>query len=204
MSKRKKRYIIIIIILVCVIFFMIHFMKYDFLQEDLLFFQFLNSQNQSKDISNTKKQVVEKEETNINTKMIFFDVQYQKTKIKALNLTETVDNKTLVYEKIAPGTSGGFEIVLNANQEMNYQIAFESENEKPTNLQFYTLTDNKRYMTLEELGENLAGTILAHEEKTIPVYWEWKYETSQEQDKQDTVEAKKMREYYFLIYVQGY
>ena len=170
MSKRKKRYIIIIIILVCVIFFMINFMKYDFLQEDLLFFQFLNSQNQSKDISNTKKQVVEKEETNINTKMIFFDVQYQKTKIKALNLTETVDNKTLVYEKIAPGTSGGFEIVLNANQEMNYQIAFESENEKPTNLQFYTLTDNKRYMTLEELGENLAGTILAHEEKTIPVW----------------------------------
>lgn len=204
MSKRKKRYIIMIIILVCVIFFMIHFMKYDFLQEDLLFFQFLSSKNQSKDISNMKKQVVEKEETNINTKMIFFDVQYQKTKINALNLTETVDNKTLVYEKIAPGTSGGFEIVLNANKDMNYQIAFESENEKPTNLQFYTLADNKRYMTLEELGENLAGTILAHEEKTITVYWEWKYETSQEQNKQDTVEAKKMREYYFLIYVQGY
>ena len=137
MSKRKKRYIIMIIILVCVIFFMIHFMKYDFLQEDLLFFQFLSSKNQSKDISNMKKQVVEKEETNINTKMIFFDVQYQKTKINALNLTETVDNKTLVYEKIAPGTSGGFEIVLNANKDMNYQIAFESENEKPTNLQFY-------------------------------------------------------------------
>ena len=204
MQKRKKRYIIIMIILVCIIFFMINFIRYDFLQEDLLFFQFLSSRNQSKDISNVRKQVVENEETNINAKTIFFDVQYQKTTIKALNLTETLDNKTLVYEKIAPGTSGEFEIVLNANQNMNYKIAFESENEKPTNLQFYTTNEEKRYATLENLGEILTGKILRNEEKIIPVYWEWKYETSQGQNKQDTLEAKKIREYHFLIYVQGY
>ena len=204
MQKRKKRYIIIMIILVCIIFFMINFIRYDFLQEDLLFFQFLSSRNQSKDISNVRKQVVENEETNINAKTIFFDVQYQKTTIKALNLTETLDNKTLVYEKIAPGTSGEFEIVLNANQNMNYKIAFESENEKPTNLQFYTTNEEKRYATLENLGEILTGKIIKKKKKIIPVYWEWKYETTQGQNKQDTLEAKKIREYHFLIYVQGY
>ena len=104
MQKRKKRYIIIIIILVCIIFYMINSMKYNFLQEDVIFFQFLNSKNQSRGISNTKKEIVEeikKEETTVNTKTIFFHVQYKNTKMKAINLTDTVDNETLVYEKIA-------------------------------------------------------------------------------------------------------
>lgn len=183
-----------------------HFTIYDFLQEDVIFFQFLNSKNQSRGISNTKKEIVEeikKEETTVNTKTIFFHVQYKNTKMKAINLTDTVDNETLVYEKIAPGTSGGFEILLNANQNMSYKIEFESKNEKPNNLQFYTKEGGKRYSTLEELGENLTGEILENEEEIVPIYWEWKYETNQEQNKQDTLEAKKMREYHFLIYVQG-
>ena len=206
MQKRKKRYIIIIMILVCIIFYMINSMKYDFLQEDVIFFRFLNSKSQSRGISNTKKEIVEeikKEETTVNTKTIFFHVQYKNTKMKAINLTDTVDNETLVYEKIAPGTSGGFEILLNANQNMSYKIEFESKNEKPNNLQFYTKEGGKRYSTLEELGENLTGEILENEEEIVPIYWEWKYETNQEQNKQDTLEAKKMREYHFLIYVQG-
>ena len=49
----------------------------------------------------------------------------------------------------------------------------------------------------------LTGEILENEEEIVPIYWEWKYETNQEQNKQDTLEAKKMREYHFLIYVQG-
>ena len=208
MQKVKKRYIIIIIILVCIILFIINSIKYDFLQEDLLFFQFLNSSNESRNISKIDNEVIEekieKEETNINVKTIYFHVQYQNRKLKTFNLTDTVDNKTLVYEKIAPGTSGRFDILLNSNQNMNYKIVFESENEKPTNLQFYTLEDNKKYTTLEELGENLTGTILKNEQKNIPVYWEWIYEANQEQNKQDTLEAKRIREYHFLIYVQGY
>ena len=208
MQKVKKRYIIIIIILVCIILFIINSIKYDFLQEDLLFFQFLNSSNESRNISKIDNEVIEekieKEETNINVKTIYFHVQYQNRKLKTVNLTDTVDNKTLVYEKIAPGTSGRFNILLNSNQNMNYKIVFESENEKPTNLQFYTLEDNKKYTTLEELGENLTGTISKNEQKNIPVYWEWIYEANQEQNKQDTLEAKRIREYHFLIYVQGY
>ena len=209
MKKRKKRYVIIMMILVCIIFFVMNFTKYDFLQEDLLFFQFLNSKSQSEDISQTEKKVMEEniqkvEASSIHIKTIEFDVQYQNSTMKALNLADTVDNQTLVYEKIAPGTSGKFDIVLHSNQNMNYQIAFESKNEKPTHLQFYTLGDGKKYATLEELGKHLMGKILENEEKIIPIYWEWGYETNTEQNIQDTLDAKKMREYDFLIYVQGY
>ena len=207
MKQKKKRYVIIIL-LVCIIFLIIHFTRYTFLQEDLLFFQFLNSRSQSEDISQKEKKVMEeniqKTDANIQIEKLYFDVQYKNSKIKALNLADTVDNQTLVYEKIAPGTSGKFDIVLHSNQNMNYQIAFKSENEKPSNLQFYTLENEKKFDTLEELGENLMGKILENEEKIIPVYWKWGYEANAQQNIQDTLDAKNMREYHFLIYVQGY
>ena len=208
MQKRKKRYSVIIIILVCIIFLIINSMKYEFLQEDLLFFQIFNSENQSTISVNTEKDTiieeVNKEETSIDIKNIYFNVRYQNTQLRALNLKETIDNKTLVYEKIAPGTKGSFNIVLNTNKNMNYKIVFESKNEKPSNLQFYTSQDNKKYATLEELGEKLVGRIIKKEEKVIPIYWEWVYEISEEQNKKDTLEATKIKEYNFFIYVQGY
>ena len=205
MKKGKKRYIMITIIFVCIILFIINFMRYEFLQEDLLFFQFFNSGNQSESKVNGKKDVVEEfTERGTSIKMISFHIQYQNRKLKALNLSDTVDNKTLVYEKIAPGTSGRFDILLTSNEDLNYKIEFESKSEKPTNLQFYTSENEKSYHSLEELGEDLTGIVLRKEEKTIPVHWKWEYEISEEQDKQDTLEAKKIREYDFLIYVQGY
>lgn len=205
MKKGKKRYIMITIIFVCIILFIINFMRYEFLQEDLLFFQFFNSGNQSESKVNGKKDVVEEfTERGTSIKMISFHIQYQNRKLKALNLSDTVDNKTLVYEKIAPGTSGRFDILLTSNEDLNYKIEFESKSEKPTNLQFYTAENEKSYHSLEELGEDLTGIVLKKEEKTIPVHWKWEYEISEEQDKQDTLEAKKIREYDFLIYVQGY
>ncbi len=209
MKNRKKQYMIVIIIFICLIFLIMHFTIYDFLQEDVIFFQFFNSKNQSKNISdNTNESKIKEgrnqEETSINTKSIFFNVQFQHTKLKAVDLMETIDEKTLVYEKIAPGTSGRFDIILHANQNMNYQIQFESKNEKPSNLFFYSTEEEKIYYTLEELGENLTGKLLKNEEKTIPIYWKWKYETDENQDEQDTLEARKIREYHFLIYVQGY
>lgn len=204
MKNGKKRYIMITIIFVCIILFIINFMRYEFLQEDLLFFQFLNSRNQSESKINGKKDVVEEfSEKGTSLKMISFHIQYQNRKLKALNLSDTADNKTLIYEKIAPGTSGRFDILLTSNEDLNYKIEFESKSEKPTNLQFYTSENGKSYHSLEELGEDLTGRVLRKEEKTIPVHWKWEYEISEEQDKQDTLEAKKIREYDFLIYVQG-
>ena len=191
-----------IIIFMCIILGLISFIKYDFLQEDLLFFQFFNSRNPSDNIAKEGINENTKEETKI--KVMYFTVQHKDKKLKALNLKDTVDNKTLVYEKIAPGTSGRFDILLISNEDLNYKIEFESKSEKPTNLQFYTSENGKSYHSLEELGEDLTGRVLRQEEKTIPVHWKWEYEISEEQDKQDTLEAKKIREYDFLIYVQGY
>lgn len=189
-------------IFMCIILGVISFIKYDFLQEDLLFFQFFNSKNSSDNIAKEGINENTKEETKI--KVMYFTVQHKDKKLKALNLKDTVDNKTLVYEKIAPGTSGRFDILLISNEDLNYKIEFESKSEKPTNLQFYTSENGKSYHSLEELGEDLTGRVLRQEEKTIPVHWKWEYEISEEQDKQDTLEAKKIREYDFLIYVQGY
>ncbi len=205
MKKNKKRYVMIIMIFMCIILFIINFMRYEFLQEDLLFFQFFNSKDQSESKINGKKDVVEEfTERGTSIKIISFHIQYQNRKLKALNLKDTVNNKTLIYEKIAPGTSGRFDILLTSNKDLNYKIEFESKSEKPTNLQFYTSENGKSYHTLEELGEDLTGMVLRKEEKTIPVYWKWEYEISEEQNKQDTLEAEKIREYHFLIYVQGY
>ena len=205
MKKSKKRYVMIIMIFMCIILFIINFMRYEFLQEDLLFFQFFNSKEQSESILHKEKEEIEEssgKETKI--KVIYFDMKNQNKTLKALNLKDTVNNKTLVYEKIAPGTSGRFDILLTSNKDLNYKIEFESKSEKPTNLQFYTSENGKSYHTLEELGEDLTGMVLRKEEKTIPVYWKWEYEISEEQNKQDTLEAEKIREYHFLIYVQGY
>lgn len=214
--KKKKKIIIIIFIILIFLLYILSSVKYSFLQEDLIFFQLFNSINKSENqakneqesnilLSSTKsnkKTTVNKESSSIV--QIGFDVRYGDTKLKDLELSETINTKTLVYEKIAPGTSGRFDIILHANQNMNYQIQFESKNEKPSNLFFYSTEEEKIYYTLEELGENLTGKLLKNEEKTIPIYWKWKYETDENQDEQDTLEARKIREYHFLIYVQGY
>lgn len=224
MKKRKKETAIIIFI-ICILFivWMINSIKYSFLQEDLIFFQLFSSVKQSSSKIENSKEIesqitdeitrtatntsIDKQSSksqNTNQSQFIFDVQYKHTKLTGVNLLDTVDNKTLVYEKIAPGTSGGFDIVLKSNQQIHYKIQFESENEKPENLQFYTSNNTQKYNTLEELGEALEGSIAQNEEKIVPIFWEWIYEKSEESDMQDTFDAQNIQQYNFLIYVQGF
>lgn len=202
--------IIIFLIVLFIILFILSSIKYNFLQEDLLFFQFFHSIHKSEN-SNIKEQVKTENSTDKNLQIkesnimqIGFNVRYKDTQLKDVNLLETINNKTLVYEKIAPGTSGDFDIVLNSKEDINYEINFKSENSKPSNLQFYTSANNKRYATLEELDDTLKGRIIENEKKVIHINWEWCYESSKENNEQDTIEAKKIREYNFSIYVKGY
>ena len=224
MKKRKKETaIIIFIICILLIVWMINSIKYSFLQEDLIFFQLFSSVKQSNSKIENSKEIesqitdgitrtatntsIDKQSSksqNANQSQFIFDVQYKHTKLTGVNLLDTVDNKTLVYEKIAPGTSGGFDIVLKSNQQIHYKIQFESENEKPENLQFYTSNNTQKYNTLEELGETLEGSIAQNEEKIVPIFWEWIYEKSKESDMQDTFDAQNIQQYNFLIYVQGF
>lgn len=223
MKNRKKKTIVIVIILcIAILIWLMNSLQYDFLQDDVLFFELFSSLRQSEnefDNLSEKNDLLNDEmiktgsTTNLvqqsskmqngNNMEFIFDVEYKNTKLEDINLLDTVDNKTLVYEKIAPGTSGNFDIVLKSNQQLNYKIGFESQNQKPTNLQFYTSENPQRYKTLEELGETLNGTILPNEEDVVHICWEWCYETNGETDAQDTLDVKTIQEYNFLIYVQG-
>lgn len=207
MKQKKRKYVILIIIGVIIVLGMLNSVKYVFLQEDLLFFQLFGSTYQSDDSKEEQSQYIHNKEENLKQNkdimQIGFTVQYHDIQLRDLNLFKTIDHKTLVYEKIAPGTSGKFDIILNSHEELNYQIIFKSENEKPSNLQFYISETEKKYDTLEELDDILKGSILKNEEKRIQISWEWCYETNEQNNQQDTIEAKKIREYNFLIYVKG-
>lgn len=194
MKKKKKRIGILVLFICIILICMFYSMRYIFLQEDLIFFQMFHSIIKSEKNSNNQKE----------SKEIEFLVEYNHTKLKSLNLMETIHNKTLIYEKIAPGTSGNFNIVLKSKQNMQYMVQFESKNQKPSNLQFSITEKGKKQDSLEKLNEMLKGTILENQEKVMNIYWEWKYEGNREDNAQDTMEAKKIREYHFLIYVQGY
>ena len=156
--KTKKKKIIYGVIVLLIIIFMLYSISYVFLQEDLIFFQFFHSEIPSeRNSTNTVQSEIST--TTYHNKEVIFEVAYKNTKFKSLNLIETIHNKTLIYEKIAPGTSGNFDILLKTKQDMQYAIQFKSKNEKPSNLQFSMSEKGTRYSSLEELVKELRGNI---------------------------------------------
>ena len=209
--RKKKQIIIITFIILIMLIFVFKSIKYIFLQEDLIFFQLLNSEKKSNNLTKNDSNVTQEisdsrklNSKNLSMKQFTFDVEFKNTKFKDINLYETINQKTLVYEKIAPGTAGNFDIILDSNKKLNYMIQFESKNEKPLNLKFYLSGDETKYDTLEELDDILTGVVSKNEEKVICINWEWCYENDKENNIRDTNDAKEIREYNFLIYVQGY
>ena len=142
-----------------------------------------------------------------------FKVNENEEKLQTISLKSTINNSSLVNNKIAPGTEGEFQIKLDATGSevgINYVIKFENESQKPTNLKF--TYDGKTYNSLKNLQQDLTGTINANDEnkvKAITVGWNWKYETgntAQEiasNDLIDTQDAKQMSNYTFDIIVTG-
>ena len=142
-----------------------------------------------------------------------FKVNGKEDQIQKIDLLSTYDNETLIDNKIAPGTSGKFDIILDATGSdvgVNYQVKFLNESEKPQNLIF--VYDNNEYSTIQDLEQNLTGTIDANEEnkkRTITIEWKWKYETGSteeeinQNDIIDTETAKQIRNYTFDVNVIG-
>lgn len=128
---------------------------------------------------------------------------------KSINLNETIDKETLVYEKIAPGTKGSFNIVLDSNQDLKYKIEFNSLNDKPKNLSFIALKNNEvlgNSNTLEELSKMLTGDIRKNEKINIIINWYWNFESEQKQDNtdiQDTKDSENIRKYEFNVCAIG-
>lgn len=179
-SERK------IIILLIIIFSIILISLYSIaqkenlrFQDDLIFFK-LWSNPQKETIG-----VVNKE-----TKQYKMKVSKQEITHKKIDLWSTIDARTLVNEKIAPGTKGNFEIILTSNSTLKYKIEFRNKNEKPRNFQFY-------------IEEGETGEIQPKEIKRIPVEWEWKYETNTTENKQDTKDGETIKKYNFEICIIG-
>ncbi|MCI8383522.1 MAG: hypothetical protein HFJ33_01370 [Clostridia bacterium] len=99
------------------------------------------------------------------------------------------------------GTEGKFEILLKSNKKIKYQIQFKSQNEKPENLNFKIEGKDRKYLKLEEMEQELKGEL--NESKRICINWKWEYENNQTQDKQDTKDGQKIRQYNFTIYAVG-
>lgn len=201
----KKIKIFILSFLLIFLIFLIYFIKSNILKSfnDILFVKLFN-----KTVSLDSGKNFD-ENSYINNQFQF-NISYENTNFKNINLLDTIDPKTRVYEKIAPGSEGYFNIVLTSNKYSKYTIKFESKNNKPRNLKFkafsegYVISDE--CSSLEELSKNLSGTIFKNEKKIITVKWYWEFtnlNSDENQDIQDTQDSKNIRQYNFNIYTIG-
>ncbi len=142
-----------------------------------------------------------------------FKVNGQKEQVQTIRLESTCNNETLVNGKIAPGTNGSFNIMIDgtsSNVGIHYDIKFTNESTKPTNLKF--VYNYQEYNSISELETVLSGTIQANEEEKIKIFtiaWQWPYETGNNEneiannDKIDTQNAQDIASYTFRVTVSG-
>ena len=195
--KKVTKYILIILILVFIIFTFFSLKRTD-LMDDFIIFKLFSD-------SNVNLEKIKKEKLNLNNSKEYpiyeFNVSYKKTKLEGINLLDTIDNKTLVKEKVAPGTKGNFTIRIKSNEDINYEILFNSLNEKPKNLIFEY--KNIKYQKLEDLQKDLIGKIAKKETIDINISWEWEYKICSKEDIHDTTDGEKVKNYNFTIETIG-
>lgn len=142
-----------------------------------------------------------------------FKINGQKEQVQSIPLISTCHNETLVNHKIAPGTSGSFNIRIDATGSdvgIQYHIRFSNESNKPTNLRFEY--ENVEYNAIQELQNNLSGVIKANDEdkqRIFNIKWKWDYETGNneteiaENDRIDTQDAQQFQNYTFYVTITG-
>ena len=117
------------------------------------------------------------------------------TKTLTINFSGTYDASTLVAGKIAPGTSGFFNVALvNTHTEtgVDWTIKLNSVTGKPTNLKFYK--DSEHTTEITPGTGTITGQLAAGDSTglSVPIYWAWEYETSQiaTNDPKDTTDGE--------------
>ena len=197
--KRNKKFITIFLIIIIVFIFILVRKNVGFALnfDDILFLKTFQKNQDNIE----KKDKVKRNELDIMQYM--FVVSLKNADFNQVNLTETINTKTLINEKIAPGLEGMFDIVLYANESTKYNIKFESLTAKPKNLRFQEMNTKAEAKTLEELEKSLVGNIEKDEQKVISVRWYWPYDESKKEDKQDTIDSLSIEKYFFNIYVTG-
>ena len=133
-----------------------------------------------------------------------FKVNGDSSSMQTISLNKTYNATDLVNGKIAPGSKGSFDIVVNAEDSevgVDYAVSFSNETNKPTNLKFKYL--NHEASSLQELEQYFLGTINANDQvktRTLTVEWEWDYSIN---DDVDTAEGIANLDYSFDVTVIG-
>lgn len=176
-AYRKKVIAIIIIIIMLIILISLHLFipKNNFnFQEDLIFFKLIGSRKENQEKVNKEYE---------------FRVIQGVTNYNTIDLNYTADYKTLVNEKVAPGTKGNFNIKLTSNEMINYEIFIRDKSQAPRNFKIYIQQEK--------------GTIKKYETKVIQCNWEWLYEENEGKDAEDTKDGETIKNYNFEIGVIG-
>lgn len=194
-NKRTRTIIIILIFLLIIGIYFLLKSNNNFFKDDIILFKnFYSSINNTKENKDTK-------EKNSSDNYNIIKISTKKQITKEMSLFSNLNNQMNWNKIIYPGTKGEFSIKLYGQEKLQYEVTFKSKNQKPENLVFKQ--NGKEYETLELLGENLKGNLQKGEIKNIVIEWEWKYETNEKQDFQDTKDGKEIREYNFEITAKG-
>ena len=194
-NKRTRTIIIILIFLLIIGIYFLLKSNNNFFKDDIILFKnFYSSINNTKENKDTKEK-----DSSDNYNIIKISTKKQIT--KEISLFSNLNNQMNWNKIIYPGTKGEFSIKLYGQEKLQYEVTFKSKNQKPRNLVFKQ--NGKEYETLEKLGEDLKGNLQKGEIKNIVIEWEWKYETNEKQDFQDTKDGKEIREYNFEITAKG-
>ena len=128
-----------------------------------------------------------------------------------ISLADTIDSETITDGKIAPGTSGEFDIIIDADGsevDIDYTISLIEETNKPTNL-FFSYAGTT-YNNLTDLISSAisSGTISKNGDQTVTytISWEWPYETEVGgvlQDDIDLADGQNITDYTFTIEIVG-
>lgn len=73
---------------------------------------------------------------------------FKNTNFSNIRLADTINEKTLINNLIAPGTSGSFDIIIKTkggNLDVNYLIEVQEESVSPKNLIFSLKGDTRYY-----------------------------------------------------------
>lgn len=200
--------ILILIILIIKIFFLKGISNIQKIDDFLFLKLFSNGISISKNSQKGEDYLIGTEDSKYQ-KVYKFKIDYKNMYFKSIDLAGTIDRNTLLYEKIAPGTSGSFNILLDSNQNLKYRIEFDSLNQKPHNLNFRASKNGEilaETNTLEELSGKLTGYIKQDEKINITINWYWKFENEEDIEKtdiQDTKDSENIKTYQFNVYALG-
>ena len=146
-----------------------------------------------------------------------FKVYGDNEQTQTVRLASTVNDQTLVNNKIAPGTKGSFVIKVDGRGSdvgIKYNFKLQNETQKPSNLLF--TYSGITFRNLSELLEAAGGTIDANADenakvKQVVINWQWPYQTQTtsseeelaENDREDTQDGMNISNYSFDIVVTG-